>query len=554
MSSRAPGSRRPFVAAALVAFLQATVVALLLVGGAPPAAAHATLVGTDPAEGEVLAETPDVVTFTFDETVSLTEQGIRAFDAAGEPVPAEASSADAVVSADLPDDLPDGTYVVTYRLVSADGHPVAGSLSFSIGAPSETVVPPDVDAEPTGSMRAVLGTAQGIGYVGLLLAAGLAVFQSWVLGGARVSAASRDLLARVHRGATGLAILFWAAAVPLAGAYQQGLGLGGAVGADAIDLSLVGDDLVVLGLVTVGLVLGLLASRARDFATLGVALAVSAPAVVGHTRAYDPVSLLVATDALHVAAGATWLGGLVGLVITLPSLAGRAADAASVLARFSALAAVVLALLVVSGSLLGWRIIGSWSGLFETTYGRLLLVKVAVVALVAGVALWNRWRLLPRARNAVGHAELQRAATAVRRAVRVEALLIVAVLGVTGFLTNQSPRDETSGAETAPSRVSTAAAGDYRALVTLDPGTRGPNTLALQIQDLTGEPIDLYAAPEVSISSSSVDLGTLALTPVAAGTYTASVVFPSSGEWQAEVSLRATEFDNPVTVVELDVD
>ena len=136
---------------------------------------------------------------------------------------------------------------------------------------------------------------------------------------------------------------------------------------------------------------------------------------------------------------------------------------------------------------------------------------------------------------------------------RVEALLIVGVLGVTGFLTNQSPREEPSAAEAAPNRVESGTLGDYRALITLDPGTRGPNTLSLQIQDQAGEPLDLFAAPEVSISDSSVDLGSLVLSPVGAGTYSAPVVFPSSGAWEAQVSLRETEFDNPVTIVDLDV-
>lgn len=528
--------------------------ALLLGVGTSPASAHATLISTDPAEGEVVPQTPDVVTLTFDEPVSLTAQGIRVFDAQGEPVPADASSADAVVTADLPDELSDGTYVVTYRLVSADGHPIAGSLTFSVGAPSESVVPPDVDAGPTGPMKAALGIVQALGYLGLLLAAGLVVFQCWILGGARVSTAARDLLTRVHRAAAGLSVVAWAAAVPLAGAYQQGLGLSGAVDADALDLGLVGDDLVVLAMVTVGAVAGLFARRWRVAATLGAALAVVAPSIAGHTRAFEPVPLLVATDVLHVAAGAAWLGGLVGLALTMPSLARRARDAAEVLARFSGVAAGSLGLLVVCGSLLGWRIIGSWSALLGTTYGRLLVVKIAVVALVAGVALWNRLRLVPRVRDAVGHPEVQRAAALVRRAVRVEAVLVVAVLGVTGFLTNQPPRDAPSAAAAAPSRVDSAPVGDYQALITLDPGTRGPNTLALQIQDRAGEPLDLFAAPQVSIGNGTLDLGELVLEPVAAGTYTADVLFPSSGTWEAQVSLRESEFDNPVAIVELDVD
>lgn len=553
MSQAWSGPRRLLVVAGLVALLHTLVLSL----GTPPAAAHATLLSTDPAEGEVVAEAPDEVTFTFDEPVSLTASGIRAFDAAGEPVSVEASSTDEVVSADLPEGLDDGTYVVTYRVVSADGHPIAGSLTFSIGAPSETVVPPSgaAVADPSRSTKSAVGVVQGLGYLGLLLAVGLMVFRGWVLGSARVPVAARDVLTRVHWGATGLAILAWAAAVPLAGAYQQGLGLGGAATGDAIDLSLVGDDVVVLGLVASGLVLGLLATtRARDFATLGAALAAAAPAVVGHTRAYEPTGLLIVTDLLHVTAGAVWLGGLVGLVIVLRSLAGRGRDVAEVLARFSMIAASALGLLAVSGTLLGWRIIGSWSGLFGTTYGRLLLVKVGVAGVVAAVAAWNRFRLVPAARSAVGHAGLHRAADDVRRAVRIEALLLVAVLGLTGFLTNEPPRQDPSAPETARSRVGSAPLGDYQALVTVDPGARGPNTLLVQIQDQAGEPLDVFAAPEVSIRNDTVDLGALELAPVGAGTYTAPVVFPSSGAWEAQVSLRESEFDNPVAIVELEVE
>ena len=161
----------------------------LLLSGAP-AAAHATLVSSDPAEGEVLAETPDVVTLTYDEAVSLTDDSIQVFDAAGEPVESSATSKDEIVTADLPDELSAGTYVVTWRVVSADGHPISGSLTFSIGAPSETVVPPDVAPGTAAGAKADLGIAQGLGYAGLLVAAGLVVF--CCLAGRRRPARARD--------------------------------------------------------------------------------------------------------------------------------------------------------------------------------------------------------------------------------------------------------------------------------------------------------------------------------------------------------------------------
>ena len=199
-----------------------------------------------------------------------------------------------------------------------------------------------------------------------------------------------------------------------------------------------------LGLATV------LAGRATPSLAgdLGAALAVWSPALVGHTRAYEPVSLLVLTDALHLSAGAVWLGGLAGLAVVLPSLAGRERDSALVLSRFSTVAAGLLAVLAGAGALLGWRILGSWSGLVDTTYGRLLLVKIAIALVVAAVAAWNRFGLLPRVSDGP-HEARRRATYAVRRVVILEGALLVGLLGVTGFLVEQPPRAESA---TAPAR------------------------------------------------------------------------------------------------------
>lgn len=544
----------------------AVLAVLALLVGAAPASAHATLVSSDPAEGEVVATVPDVVTFTFDEPVNLTADAVRVFDAAGDPVDSTAAARDTVVTADLPDSLDDGTYVVTWRAVSSDGHPISGSLTFSIGAPSETVVAPPVDTGPATTLRGDLSVVQAVQYVGLLLAAGLVVFGMWI-GGAAVPSQARVRIRLVAGAAAGAGVLAAAAAVPLAGAYQQGLGLGGVASAAAFDLALVGDDVLVLVLMVVGLGVALLGvghgargttagGRPRLLATAGALVAVVAPALVGHTRAFEPVGLLVVTDVVHLAAGATWLGGLVGLAITLPLLAHREREVALVVSRFSSAAAAVLALLVATGSLMAWRVLGSWSGLVDTAYGRLLLVKIGIVLVVAALAGYNRFRLLPRAGAAVGHGERTATYSVVRRTVLAEAGLLVALLAVTGFLVNVSPRgDGPAAAATAPSRVVTGRLEELRALATLSPGTRGPNTLTLQLQDLAGEPLDGFAAPEVSVRSaaSDVDLGRVPVVPTAAGTYAAEVVFPTSGTWEVQVSLRESEFANPVTTLSVEV-
>jgi copper transport protein len=545
-----PLTRRWALRALVVGWL-----AVLAVGVfAAPASAHATLLSSDPAEGEVLEAAPDVVTFTFSEGVSLTDDSIQVFDAAGEPVESSASGEDEVVTADLPGDLANGTYVVAWRVVSADGHPISGSLTFSIGAPSETVVPPDVDSGATAGTKADLGLAQGVGYAGLLVAAGLVVFCAWMVGDVRLPPETVARVRTVQWWATGVAVGAAALVVPLSGSYQQGLGMEGLTDPAAYDLDLVGDDVLVLALQAVGLFAALLLRDRRVLATAAVAVAVWSPAWVGHTRAFEPVSLLVVTDALHLSAGAIWLGGLVGLALTLPAIRGRRRDAVTVVARFSTVAAGVLALLAASGFVMGWRIIGSWDGLFGTTYGRLLMVKVGIALVVVGIAAWNRWRLLPRVTNAVGHEEGVTAAGLVSRTVVAEACLLFAVIGVTGFLVNQPPREQPDAAAPAAGTVESAVVGDLRVLATMTPAERGPNTVTVQIQDQAGDPVDTFAAPEISVASTTVDLGVVPAVPVGAGTYSAEVTVPAPGEWSVQVSLRATKFDNPVVTLSFEVE
>ncbi|WP_183096082.1 copper resistance CopC/CopD family protein [Nocardioides stalactiti] len=539
--------------------LASAALAGLLVGSAPaPASAHASLVSSDPAEGAILEEAPETVTLTFDEPVAVVEDGIQAYDARGERLDVDSGARDEVVTADLPADLAEGTYVVAWRVVSSDGHPIAGSLTFHVGAPSETVLPPrDAPTTDDGGMKALASVVQALSYVALLLAGGLTIFLSWTVRGIRLHDVVRRRLLRVLRTAAASAVGLAALAVPVSGAYQRGAGLGGLVEAGSLDPALVGDDLAVLLLQVVGLGLAaLLAGRATPALTgdVGAALAVWSPALVGHTRAYEPVSLLVLTDALHLSAGAVWLGGLVGLVLALSSLAGRERDAALLLSRFSTVAASLLLVLAGAGALLGWRILGSWSGLVDTTYGRLLLVKVGIALLVGAVAAWNRLGLLPRV-FAGPHEARRRASYAVRRVVAVEASLLVVLLGVTGFLVEQPPRDEPEVAS-APvvSGVARTIVGDLQVLAVLDASTGRQRTLTVQVQDQAGEPVDLHARPEVSLRGGDVDLGTVPVVPTGVGTYLAEVSFPTAGEWEVQVSLRVDEFENPVTTLAVDVD
>lgn len=541
------------MSAALVAL------ALVLLGGSP-AAAHAELVETDPAEGAVVETAPETVTLTFNEPVRLTSQEIAVYDAGGDPVASTAGATGAEVTVRLTDaaGLEDGTYVVSWNVLSGDGHPISGALTFSVGAPSADVAAPPEPESSSAVVTVLRDVVTVAALVGLLVAAGLALFTALVLPRSWAGTDVRRRLRRLLTVAAGVGAAGAVLQVPIASVYGQGLELGDLVG--AFDPGLVTNELVSAALVLVGLALAVRSSAdtAPDRTTgrllvTGAGLALAGPSLVGHTRAFAPSPLLVAADVLHLVAGAVWLGGLVGLVLSLRALAGREVLAAQALARFSTIASGVLLGVAVTGTFLGWRILGSWSGLVGTAYGWLLLGKVAIALVVASLGGWNRWRTLPAVEAAVGFGDRERAAAAVTRAVRVEAVLLVVLIGVTGVLVNQSPRPAPVTPAPGATGVGAATAGDLRVLAVMDPRRTGSNTLLVQVQDAAGEPYDPPVRPVVELRTDGLDIGTVTVVPIAAGTYRGEVVVPRAGVWEVQVGIALSRFENPVTTVRLSV-
>ncbi|WP_210650540.1 copper resistance protein CopC [Nocardioides sp. SYSU D00065] len=560
-----PACRR--AAAWLLLLPVLSTVLVLVLGAGTPAAAHATLISTDPAEGAVLETAPEQVRFTFDESVIGVPAGVRVFDAAGDEVASSASVQEAQLVVDLEEEVGEGTLVVVWRLVSADGHPIGGSLSFSVGAPSGVVDVPSTSADAGTDAPAPLSLVRWLGYAGLLLAAGAAAFSVLLLPAERASDQARRRVRAVARAAAAVAVPAWAVAVPLVALYQLGLPAS-ALADGSTWSSLAAAEYVVPVAVVLGLSLAVLAlpagpaGRGRGaLVLLGCVVALVAPALTGHTRAATPEALAVAVDVLHLVAGAVWLGGLVCLAVVLGDLAARDDSGAKLLARFSAWASGVLVVLVLTGTLLAWRIAGTWQALLDSGYGGLLLVKVLLVLAAVAVAVWNRSSLLPRLRDARRRRERRDAAGLLVRTTLAEACLLLAVLLVTGFLVDRSPEPDVAEASSGTGG-STGAADTARQTVRLDaiigevslePLAVGPTTVTITMTDAAGEPAEGHEAPRLSLSGEEVDLGAVELRNLGPGIYAGDVVLPTDGTWTVQVSLRTTEFDNPVRTVTFDV-
>ncbi|GAA1386936.1 copper resistance CopC/CopD family protein [Catellatospora chokoriensis] len=541
------------------ALLVLVFVPAMLLGLPQPAHAHAHLVGTDPAEGAVLQTAPDRVLFTFDEAVRGVPGGVQIYGPQGEQVEARPTVTGAELEVVPAARLGHGTTVITWRVVSDDGHPISGALTFSVGAPTPVTTPAPSDASSVPEIPWTLTLARVVGYLGLLLATGLVAFAALFLPTDPGADRPRRQLATLARTAAAVAVAAWLAALPITALYLLGGGpalLSQGATWSALPLTEYAVAAAVVGGLTLTVTLFSPATttrRRRVAAVAAAALAVTAPALVGHARAASPEPLVIGADALHLLAGSVWLGGLVGLALTLPGLSSHGTTAAEVLARFSTTAAGVLAALVATGSLLTWRILGSWTALVDTGYGRLVLAKIAVVSAALAVAAWNRWSLLPRLQQAANKTRRQAHARPVVRATAIEGAVLAVALLITGFLVDTSPeggtRPASASVQANPDTHETTL-GDIKVRASLTPLTRGPNTLTLRLSTPPGEPTEGVAPPVVRLSSDGATLGDIPLTQVSAGFYTAQVMLPVAGTWRMQVSLRVSQFANPVGELE----
>ncbi|RRQ80418.1 hypothetical protein CQW39_08110 [Streptomyces griseofuscus] len=393
----------------LVLLLLAALGALL--AGAAPASAHAALTGSDPAQGVVVQQPPARVSLTFSEKVAMNGNSLRVLDPEGKPVQTGAPDnvRGTTYAVRLEGGLGKGTYTVTYEVVSADSHPVAGAYTFSIGAPSRTVVSGSGPTVGGGVVGGLYQVGRYVSYGGYIVLVGGAAF---VLLCWRRGAGVRALQRLVVGGWLALtAATLWL--LLLRGSYTTT----GKV-ADVFDLGLLGQVLETKpGAALVSRLL-LLAAAALFIAVLfgtyqrreegvekrdltfglgigGLVVAAGLAtswAMSEHASVGLQPGIAMPVDVVHLLAVAAWLGGLTALLVALyRAPAGTPVEAAAV-RRFSRLAFGSVVALVATGVYQSWRQLGSWSAFTDTRYGQLLLAKIALVAVMVGLAsVSRRW-------------------------------------------------------------------------------------------------------------------------------------------------------------------
>ncbi|MFD0737651.1 copper resistance CopC/CopD family protein [Planotetraspora mira] len=574
------------VACGLVADLVSTAVTR-------PAYAHAYLTKSSPVDGQVLHSPPADVRLTFNEAVSFNQRSFQLLDVTGKKLaigaPGYVDGKANTARVSLPASLVEGTYVLAWRITSADSHVVSGAFSFSIGRPSTLATPVEEDVSPAVPVVDAVGRA--LAFLGLALALGGALFVAVLWPAGRDDRRGRGIVW------SGFAALTAGTVVVLLvqGPYAAGTSLTEVFDPELLSATLstrLGHALSVRLLLVLALGVAFWiavrpssspadvrtdGARTSGAGTVGVGVAgVGAACAVllpftwtlaDHAQTGEQTWLAVPATSLHLLAMALWLGGLITLAAcVLPPGRGReptgAVSLEPALPRFSTLAQICFAVIAVTGVYLAWRQVGTWGALGGTGYGQLLLGKLAAVLAVVGLAAGARRFVRRRGRDSLGlDAAPYTAVRRLRRSVAGEVVLGVAVVSITAVLVNTAPA-RTSYAPPVHTTVPLPAAvadavgpaaglGGGSVEVKIEPAKLGSNVADIYI---TGRNGSLVAVPEVSGALESRDRSVPAL-PVKVsaaepGHYVAnSMSIPYPGEWVLRLDIRVSDFDEtPVRV------
>jgi copper transport protein len=512
----------------------------------PAAFAHAILQASDPSNNSVVRTSPKTVSLRFNEAVETAFGSIRVYDCGGSRVdsgkilrPTKDS-----VAVTIDRRLAKGTYTVTWRVISADSHPVAGAFVFNVKKANARSCKQVFGAKTPGTVDALFKFARALDFALILLVVGGAIALAVVL-----RSAAAELRSRLYRILAGLSfglVVAAALCIVLQGAVAGGFGLTEAFRWDTVHSVLqtrFGHAFVwQIGIALVVGAVALMASRSRSLELLPLAALALLPTIsaAGHGRTSGPWAFLF--DVIHITAASTWVGGL-GFTILALLLAGadRWPLASRAVPRFSILAVISVATLIVAGTLRGYQEVRAFHGLWDTTYGQLLLVKIALVLPLLALGAYNNRFAVPRLKKQIASVVEQRRFL---RAAGAELAIMAVIVGVTAVLVTEPPAKASISA--VKYATDTIPIGPLELNYLIDPAKTGPNVIHLYFFERTGPPASVDDA-KMSATLPSKNLGPLRipLTRIVPSHYTTSAgVFPEAGDWQVTFEIRRGQFQS----------
>ncbi|GGK06394.1 transport integral membrane protein [Pilimelia anulata] len=543
-----PAAHRP--AARWAARLAGLLGALAVAGAAVllpavPAAAHAALVATNPKAGSVVPTAPTQVVLEFSEPVTIVPEKMRVIGPDGGRYDADAARGEgARVTIPLRPDAPNGTYLVSYRIVSADSHPVPGGFTYSVGAPSANPPKLGETAERVDPwVRGAVSLAKFLGYAGAALAVGATL----VLGLLWPQRLDRRQPIRLAWGGLGLLALGTLLGLLFQAPYAAGRGLFGITVADLEQV--LGSEFGTGYLIRLGVLAAIafllppiLAGRASKLDAIPtVVLAMvglGTWGIAGHAAASPVPAVSVVADGFHVAGAAVWIGGLVLLFGYLLRLANDV-ELGAILPIWSRWAMLAVGAIVLSGTVQGLIEVNTLDGLFGTAYGQLLLVKIGLFLALMGAATYAR-RLTDRADTAAAPGRL-------RRVVLAEVAATVVVLAVSSVLVQTAPARSASAQGELGAGLpfsGTVETKLYTLQVDVNPARIGPNDMHVYAYTADGRAQSVVEwRATATLPSAGVEEVGIPLVKLTDNHASGQFAPPTAGQWKLRFTVRTSDID-----------
>jgi copper transport protein len=560
---------------ALLGVFSGMLVALLL--PASPASAHATLERADPSANTIVQTAPTDVVLTFSEAVRPIVDKIRVTGPDGKRADAAKPAAvDRQLRIPLLTGGPQGTYLVSYRVISADSHPISGGFSYSVGQVSATPTPVDTAAQNVKTdpvVAAAVGVSRYVGFAGLVLLIGpaLVLLALWPR---RLSTTGP---ARLAMGSIVLLALSTVAELYLQIPYTSGTGL---FSASAVATSQVmatpfaAAHLIRLGVLAAVTVLlrpviaGTAGKVDQTFLVILGVVGLATWSISGHPSASPVPTLTVVADIAHLASMAVWLGGLVML---FGFLLRKASDRelGAILPVWSGWAMLAVTVLVLAGTAQALVEIGTVSALTGTTYGKLVMLKVGLLAIVLCVAAYSRrlvnTRFTPEepddeAVEPVTEApkvDLQPARKRLRLGVMAEVAIAAFVLTISATLVQTTPAGSAEASANGPAQPfsTTLTSKLFRLEIDLEPARKGVNTFHLYAYKPNGSGTQTVVewTGTAALPAQGIEPISIPMLAITTDHSSGQILLPSSGTWNLRFTVRIDDTNEDTVTTKVPV-
>ena len=521
---------------------------LVTIGVSQTAFAHAVLLGSTPKAGEMLADSPKELTLNFNEEVGPIF--FKVLDKTGKEVgkPGEIRPDGNNLHLPLGEALANGTYVLTYRVISADTHPVGTTFGFSVGEPMADMSQMSQSAaESSTPWTYAVAANRWVLYATMLLAAGSALFMLLIPTPAGVGAATASL----GRTSAIIASVAYLLAIGIGGAEML---MGGATALLSVDAWSrgVGSTLTPSAVIGVPAMLVLIyafgqgADKPKTGAlTVGAVAAIGSFLVTGHAATAAPVWLMATVVAIHLFGASFWFGALYPLFKTAGTT--DATQAGVVMTKFSVWAMFSVGLIILSGLAISFVQVESPSKLLGNAYGAGLVRKLVLVAIILGLAAYNKLVLTPALEKGDATASHR-----IRRTIRIEIVVYVLILGAAMSLTLTTPPRAIMAPGAGGMAMmnegfkATVQANGYTVDLDITPAKAGENMIMATIKDKDGQVISTLADLEITGNLPAAGISDVFVKGQNTGNGMWHFMFKEMiipGDWKLKVDAFINDFD-----------